>query len=177
MEGDEVPKHLTAEDLPKYFPILVNKALQAAQRALPRPDQFPDAQDAMGHAMVALARKLRPGETLANPVAFVVRVAQRRAIDHIRHSEVERLLRETGLLSGSGIDLETAEMGEVVERFRRAVENLTEKQRSCFVWYYRGGMSERDITTVLGIQVGTVKSNLSRASLAIWEELHDGGSA
>jgi RNA polymerase sigma factor (sigma-70 family) len=167
------PKKLTAGSLGNDLAKLARLALRTAHACLPRPDEFQDAEDAASEAMLALTEKVEAGEEVADPAGFVVRVAQRRATDRIRGKSSWRSLLERGVLAASeGTDPGEAEMGEVEQRFQDALERMPIRQRLCFVRFYVGNMSEKEIAMTLGIKPGTVKSHLSRARDALWRELH-----
>lgn len=171
--GDEVPDLSTAEGWRNAYPSLFRAALRAAEKASASPDHYLDAEDVALEAMAALARKDAGGETIDNPTAFVIVVAQRRMTDRVRRLHRWQLLVESGVLTiiqATNPD-EEIDPHEVERRLDQGLERMSERQRQCFKMHYIGGLSEEEIATVLGVQVTTVKTHLVRARAVFKQEI------
>jgi len=105
---------------------------------------------------------------------WILTIASRRAIDELRRPE-----RRTEL-PAEPIALERADEGairrEVGAAVQRAVAGLSPEYRAAFLLREYHGLEYADIARALGIDVGTVKSRLSRARAALRQalaEVHD----
>ena len=67
--------------------------------------------------------------------------------------------------------LEHLEAGERSEVLEWAINNLPEYQRIMVLLYHTQGQSYEDIAEIIGLPIGTVKSRLNRARLALKEKL------
>jgi RNA polymerase sigma factor (sigma-70 family) len=187
--GDTLPQTLTLENFHVHYRALARVALAAAQKALVRPDLYPDAEEAASDAMLAAARRVQTGNPIDNPAAFVTRWAQWRATDSVRHKRREQeLIRELishGVLpigsteQGGGKETQTARAAKVpdpaevallAERLQLARQRMSENQRLCFDWHDLGRLSQQAVAQLLGLKVGTVKSHLDRAREIVSEE-------
>jgi RNA polymerase sigma-70 factor (sigma-E family) len=88
----------------------------------------------------------------------------------LARNRLRRLSREREVLSGlvDGADLgrpsyQGSDVDAVMD-VREALAHLTRGRRACVVLRYGYGLSERDTAQVLGVSVGTVKSQTSRAA-------------
>jgi RNA polymerase sigma-70 factor (ECF subfamily) len=68
---------------------------------------------------------------------------------------------------GVGSPEEFSEQGERDEIMRRAIGSLPEYQRAMIVMYHVEMLSYEDIAQTMGMPIGTVKSRLNRARLAL----------
>ncbi|CEK18136.1 sigma-70 family RNA polymerase sigma factor [Chthonomonas calidirosea] len=66
---------------------------------------------------------------------------------------------------------ELAEAQQRQELLQKAIESLPEYQRAMIVLYHVDGLSYEEIAEVLSLPIGTVKSRLNRARLALREKL------
>ena len=76
--------------------------------------------------------------------------------------------------SGDTVPEDAVERSETILAVRRAVESLPEDMRSVVVMRDINDMSYADISSVLGIELGTVKSRLNRGRAALKKILTDG---
>ncbi|HLH81184.1 MAG TPA: sigma-70 family RNA polymerase sigma factor, partial [Chthonomonas sp.] len=66
---------------------------------------------------------------------------------------------------------ELVEAQQRQELLQKAIESLPEYQRAMIVLYHVDGLSYEEIAEVLSLPIGTVKSRLNRARLALREKL------
>ena len=76
--------------------------------------------------------------------------------------------------SGDTVPEDAVERRETILAVRRAVESLPEDMRRVIVMRDINDMSYADISSVLGIELGTVKSRLNRGRAALKKILTDG---
>ncbi len=121
-------------------------------------------------------------EPRASFSTYLYRIAKNLWIDHVRHKaagprilSMEEPLREgdTGEVLGARMasrepaPSEPLEAGERAQAVRTAVADLPEKLRLVFVMGEAQGMSYAQISEVLAIPVGTVKSRMHTAVLQL----------
>jgi RNA polymerase sigma-70 factor, ECF subfamily len=96
--------------------------------------------------------------------AWIMTCAHRRAVDRVRSAE--RAARRDDLAGrrdqGRPYDevVEQVEAGLEREQVRRSLDALTELQREAVVLAYYGGYTHREISELLGVPSGTVKTRL-----------------
>lgn len=136
-----------------------------ARLILGQPDRADDAvQDALVEAWRDL-RGLRDPERLdAWLHRLLVRSCQRHAI-----RERRRWLREIPMLDIEPRESIADSTGSLAERdeMERAFRHLTTDQRTILTLAYYADLSLPDVSTALGIPVGTTKSRLNRALSAL----------
>ena len=150
-----------------------------ATRVLSAASQSPDmADDIAQDAFIKIWRNLKKfrGECsfstwifriTVNTAKDAIRSASRRPTVSLSYSEDEE--EEDGIAewdvpvtSGDEIPEEAAEKKELILAVRRAIESLPEDQRQIVVMRDLHGLSYQEIGEALGLELGTVKSRLSR---------------
>jgi RNA polymerase sigma-70 factor, ECF subfamily len=107
--------------------------------------------------------------------SWVMTCAHRRAVDRVRSSE--SAARRDDLAGrrdqGRPYDevVEQVEAGLEREHVRRGLEALTELQREALVLAYYGGYTHREISELLGVPSGTVKTRLRDGLLRLRDHL------
>ena len=104
-----------------------------------------------------------------NLAAWILTIAARLAIDELRrppqrHESLDRLA--LAVPGGATADVESERRG-VASAIERAVATLTPEQRAAFLLREVHEMDYESIAEALGVDVGTVKSRLSRARAAL----------
>ena len=105
---------------------------------------------------------------------WILTIAARRAIDHMRRVQLP-IADADRLAGGEGgaAALDRARLGAAIQR---AVADLSPEYRAAFLLREYHGLDYGEIATALRIDVGTVKSRLSRARAALraaLAEVHD----
>jgi len=95
---------------------------------------------------------------------WVLMIAHRRAIDRVRSvsAEVQRDQKSAAAAVMSAPD-EVAEAVEASldrERVRRCLDSLTEVQRESITLAYYGGYTYREVSGLLGVALGTIKTRI-----------------
>jgi RNA polymerase sigma-70 factor (sigma-E family) len=99
-----------------------------------------------------------------SPIAYARGVVANLARNRIRRLERER--RGLARIAAAWRDREPARQGEVpaVLDVRDALRRLPYSRRACLVLRHAFGLSERETAAILGVSVGTVKSQTSRGA-------------
>ncbi len=126
-----------------------------------------DGEDVVQEAMVRAFLHWRRIRHLRRPAAWCVRVVSNICRDHWR-----RRRRERRYLDSQRWD-EPVRPGPSPEAldFWRAVRRLPERWRMVMVLFYAGDHTTAEVASILGVPEGTVRSDLSRARLALAKEL------
>ena len=109
---------------------------------------------------------------LSRPYLYVA--ARNRALKHLRHRRVvkawiDRASREEAPASDTPEDLYLR--GELEDALRRAIEELPNRCREIFVLRRRDQLGYHEIAARLGVSLGTVKSQMWRATVLLREKL------
>lgn len=106
--------------------------------------------------------------SLKDPASFrswIYRILNNKAVDSIRTQIKSREAREE--LSHSGV--EPADTSQQIDQMKLALSKLDPGQRTLIELYYRNDMSVSDISEILKIPSGTVKSRLFKARKSLKE--------
>jgi len=132
------------------------------------------AQDLVQDLFLRLwdSRGPRDATRLTRPYLYVA--ARNRALKYLRHRRVvaawvDRAVREELPRSDNPEDL--CLCGELDDVVQRAIAALPARCRAIFVLRRREQLSYREIATRLGVSLGTVKSQMWRATLRLRERL------
>lgn len=105
--------------------------------------------------------------------SWILTIASRRAIDELRRAgEAPAELSEERLVSSARAD-DRARRRDLGERVERAVGGLAPEYRAAFLLREMHGLEYAEIARALSIDLGTVKSRLSRARAALRAALAD----
>lgn len=139
-----------------------------------------DAEDVVQETFVTAWRSLPRFRGESRFSSWLHRIATTRALNHLdrRAVRVERSsdelepAAEAGVLHGASASvpaspLEALEATELKQRLARCVDGLPAPWRAVLALRDGEGMSYEEIASALGVAVGTVRSRLSRARLAL----------
>lgn len=127
------------------------------------------AADAVQEALVALWRSPPPADVRGWLVRAVVHRARhlRRTLQRAAHHEHHAASHHCQLHDGCDNPLHTAYAHELGERLDRALAALPADQRAAFELYERFDLDYEAIADRLAVPIGTVRSRLHRARLAL----------
>lgn len=142
-----------------------------------------DAADATQETFIKLWQKAGTYSGIGSVGAFVLTVAKNTATDHLRRKNEETVSLTVENDDGESTEREIADTdgtpedallrSERVKTVRAAVSELSEHHREVLVMCDMNEMSYKDAAEALDIDIGTVKSRLSRARGALREKLKD----
>jgi len=125
----------------------------------------PQAQEATQEVFLRLYATLRKGEEIRSPRAWIFRVAHNHGLKVRARQDWELPFDpelDTSLVSHSADPEKELVERERLERFHRAIENLSEQQRRC-LFLRMEGLRYPEIGTALGISASAVGEFLRRA--------------
>jgi len=138
----------------------------------------PDAARALDLLQEVWLEAFRKLPVLRSPEAFRVwlyRIAHDRGVTHVRRDRREdEALAETDP-PGDVLDSHEFERAEIAHLVREALDELPPGQRTVLTLRFLEEMNLEDLSGVLGVPVGTVKSRLHHAKLALRERLKERG--
>ncbi|GAA2368321.1 DNA-directed RNA polymerase sigma-70 factor [Catellatospora methionotrophica] len=132
------------------------------------------AEDLLQNALLKLALSWRKAridapDAYLRKILYHEHVSRWRRSHHLRNEHLSERMPE----HGTGHDLAADAIRRIL--LRQALEKLTRKQRAVIVLRYFEDLSEPDAAEALGVSIGTVKSQQSRALARLREvapELH-----
>ncbi|SEG11057.1 RNA polymerase sigma-70 factor, sigma-E family [Thermomonospora echinospora] len=134
------------------------------------------ADDLAADALVAAWQRWGHIRDTDHPLAYV-----RRIVVNMCNSRLRALVRERGRLPTLGATVDHSTDGPDVPAVldvRAALRRLPARKRACLVLRYAFDLSEQETARVLGVSIGTVKSQTSRAAAELERHLRRGtGSA
>lgn len=112
----------------------------------------------------------------ARPSTWILTIATRVAIDLLRKARPQVSLEHAELSSSERTDA-GAERRQLRDRLERALDTLSPEMRAAFVLRAFHEWSHDEIAAALEVEVGTVKSRISRARERLKQALEDGHDA
>lgn len=134
------------------------------------------SQEVAQEVMVELWRQAtRFDPTRGSVKGYVMTMAHRRAVDRVRsaQSSTDRELRVGQASQEREFDqvAEAVEHRLEVQQVRRALRVLTELQREAVQLAYYGGYTHREVSELLGVPLGTVKTRLRDGLIRLRDEM------
>jgi RNA polymerase sigma-70 factor, ECF subfamily len=130
-----------------------------------------DAEDVAQEALTRAFQRLRSLRDRQRFRPWLVRIAWRLALDR-RRADRRRFQREQAVVAASGPSVfDLAAAGEFEARLWRAVDGLPRKLRLVVVLAAMEGHDLREVSQLLGVREGTVKSRLFAARRRLAERL------
>ncbi len=137
-----------------------------------------DALDAVQESFSLVFRKIASFRASSLFSTWLFRLVVNCSIDQLRS---RRPRRAPTSLDGAGVDPEAADgdpvaaanVSEIGEVIQAALLELSPKLRAVLALRYLEGMSYEDLASALDVSLGTVKSRLARAHVALEQVLRD----
>ena len=124
------------------------------------------AQETFLAVFKALARFSLPGE--ARLSTWILTIASRRAIDELRRRAPEPApLEDAAGMPGSARADDGLRRRQVAAAIQRAIADLPPEQRAAFLLREYHQLDYAEIARAVGVDIGTIKSRLSRARAAL----------
>jgi RNA polymerase sigma-70 factor, ECF subfamily len=128
------------------------------------------AEDLVQELFLSLWKKRGELEITGPVDTYLYRAARNRALNQLRHSQVEERFRtavlERGMEGAISPDVEILEMLDVQD----AIQGLPPRCRLVFTLHHHHGLTYADIARSLGLSIKTVETQMGRAlkSLRAW---------
>jgi RNA polymerase sigma factor (sigma-70 family) len=161
-DGELVRKPLSGDS--EAFTVLVRRyqdVTYAAAYSLVH--NFHDAKDIAQEAWIKTYQRLVTYDPNRPFGAWIYRISKRCAIDWLRSCQylpVEDLSEVTNIPDPGPQPDEEQEKRELHETVHKALSSLSELNRETTVLYYINGYSQREVSGILGVPLGTVKRRL-----------------
>jgi RNA polymerase sigma-70 factor (sigma-E family) len=133
------------------------------------------AEDLAADALLAAWQHWEKVRRADNPLAYVRRILVNQASEHYRRRARESTV--VGRLKLSAGEAAQESDGAAVADVRSALLRLPKRRRACLVLRHCFGLTEQDVARTLGISVGTVKSQTSKAVAQFRREVGDAALA
>ncbi len=130
-----------------------------------------DAEDVAQEALFRAHRQFERLRDRARFRAWLVRISFRIALDRLRATKRRRQREAQWVFESARSAPRTGENAEFQRQFDRALEDLPEKQRLVLLLAAMEGHTIDEVSVLLGIPVGTVKSRLFFARKTLAEKL------
>lgn len=124
---------------------------------------FHDARDIAQEAWIKAYRRLNTFDPDRQFGAWLYRISQRCAIQWVyshRNVPLQGLSTAADVPASGSLPDEVQERRELLEIVHRALSALSKTNRETTVLYYINGYSQRDVSEILGVPLGTVKRRL-----------------
>jgi len=131
-------------------------------------DQDIDACDAVQETWVSVIKGLNKLQNPSLFVSWLFRILTYKCIDRVRKKQAEERV-----LKNSDIKLEASEISNESESLSRAIQRLSDEQKTLIMLRFGQGLQIGQIAAMLNIAKGTVKSRLHRALARLREILGD----
>ncbi|GLZ13344.1 hypothetical protein Acsp04_35790 [Actinomadura sp. NBRC 104425] len=152
----------------RFFELHHRDLARLAHLMLGDPDS---ADDLAADALAAAWHRWDRVRSSEHPLAYV-----RRIVLNMCHSRIRALVRERDRLAALGASVQehadTPDVPAVLD-VRAALQRLPERKRACVVLRFAFDLSEKETARVLGITVGTVKSQTSKGIAELQRALGD----
>lgn len=162
MDEDQIIERCQAGDLAAYRLVYDRYSiplLRTAQRMLGRPQE---AEDAVQETFMKLFRGIGGFRLGCRFSTYLFQILNNTCID---------MLRKRPPAVADDVDMEklgaASSWHELAPSLTAAVESLPEQMKACFVLFAVEQFSQEEIADTLGINVGTVKTNVHRARLKL----------
>ena len=123
------------------------------------------AEEVTQEAMVEIWRQsARFDPALGSPLSWLMTIAHRRAVDRVRSAEAtsrrDTSYHQRNRVTEHDSTAEEATQNLEARRVRQALRSLTDTQRGALELAYFGGYTHNEVSTMLGIPLGTAKTRI-----------------
>jgi RNA polymerase sigma-70 factor (sigma-E family) len=158
-----------AEARAQYEAFFVRHHRELARLAFLLSGDGPSAEDLTAEALLAAWQKWSAIQEMDQPFAYVRRILVNMAASRVRRLEAER--RRGVLLAAAERNVTSGSDPGVAVDVRAALLQLPVRRRACAVLRHAFDLSEAEVARVMGISVGTVKSQTFKAMAQLEEIL------
>lgn len=129
---------------------------------------YQDAQDVLQETFITAFVKIKQYKGDGNFEGWLRRISINKALAQQRQTKVYSLPNEQGI---EGREVNEEQNGVPLDLLLKLIRELSEKYRMVFTLYVLEEHSHTEISDILGISVGTSKSNLARARAILADKI------
>jgi len=149
------------EEFKKIFDLFSKKSYNITYRILENSDL---AKDVVQNTFIKVFKKIKLYKFESSFYTWFYRILMNTIYDELRKN------KKTGNIDN--LKEEFYEYSsDVMEILTREISNLSDQYKTVFILYEIEGFSHNEISSILGISVGTSKSNLNRAKAILRKKL------
>lgn len=156
-----------------FYDRLASRVFAIVRRVLVDPSQSEEVTQEIFVELWQTAPRYAPNK--GGVTTWVMTIAHRRAVDRVRASQASRERDLKVGIRDHAVDYdsvaETAELRLENERVERALLNLTDLQREAVTLAYYGGYSHSEVSELLGVPLGTVKTRIRDGMIRLRDEM------
>jgi len=149
------------EEFKKIFDLFSKKSYNITYRILENSDL---AKDVVQNTFIKVFKKIKLYKFESSFYTWFYRILMNTIYDELRKNKktenIDNLKEEFYEYSS-----------DVMEILTREISNLSDQYKTVFILYEIEGFSHNEISSILGISVGTSKSNLNRAKAILRKKL------
>ncbi|PSL36615.1 RNA polymerase ECF family sigma subunit [Labedella gwakjiensis] len=156
-----------------FYDRLAPRVFAIVRRVLVDPSQSEEVTQEIFVELWQSAPRYAPNK--GGVTTWVMTIAHRRAVDRVRASQASRDRDLRVGIRDHSIDYdsvaETAELRLENQRVKRALEKLTDLQKQAVTLAYYGGYSHSEVSEMLGVPLGTVKTRIRDGMIRLRDEM------
>ena len=131
---------------------------------------YAEAEDNLQDAFLPIFNKIEQYQDKGSFQGWIKRITVNTALQRYRTEKVFDIINENTI---EDVELEVDEDTVSIDYLLKIIQELPDRYRLVFNLYVLDGYSHKDIADMLKINIGTSKSNLSRARLILKQTIED----
>ena len=131
---------------------------------------YAEAEDNLQDAFLIIFKKIEQYKNKGSFEGWIKRIAVNTVLQRYRNEKVFDIINENTL---EDVELEVDDDTVSIDYLLKIIQELPDRYRLVFNLYILDGYSHKDIADMLEINIGTSKSNLSRARLILKQTIED----
>jgi RNA polymerase sigma factor (sigma-70 family) len=131
---------------------------------------YAEAEDNLQDAFLTIFNKIEQYKDKGSFEGWIKRITVNTALQRYRTEKVFDIINENTI---EDVELEVDEDTVSIDYLLKIIQELPDRYRLVFNLYVLDGYSHKDIADMLKINIGTSKSNLSRARLILKQTIED----
>ena len=131
---------------------------------------YAEAEDNLQDAFLTIFNKIEQYKDKGSFEGWIKRITVNTALQRYRTAKVFDIINENTI---EDVELEVDEDTVSIDYLLKIIQELPDRYRLVFNLYVLDGYSHKDIADMLKINIGTSKSNLSRARLILKQTIED----
>jgi len=131
---------------------------------------YAEAEDNLQDAFLTIFKKIEQYKNKGSFEGWIKRITVNTVLQRYRKEKVFDIINENTL---EDVELEVDEDTISMDYLLKIIQELPDRYRLVFNLYVLDGYSHKDVADMLDINIGTSKSNLSRARLILKQTIED----